>query len=194
MKLVIGVAGERYAGKGTFVRTLEELVKPYSFGQISYEEILRNLLRFVFVKPPQNNFPKLATELERHYGKGTITATLRDRMLSCSFDVLVFNGLRFQADAEMIKENFSPHLLVYVTANVSLRWERSRQVGAKNAEEEVSFEQFLAEERSYAEGSVPELGAGPDFIKIVNEGTAENLRRKVVAFYERCVRKWLAGS
>ncbi len=194
MKLVIGLAGERYAGKTTFVRILEELVKPRVFGQISYEEILRNLLRFVFTKPPQSDFPKFAAELEGHYGKGTITTTVRDSMLKASFDVMVFNGLRFNGDAEMIKDNFSPYLLVYVTAEVNIRWGRSRKPGARDGGDDVTFEQFLADERSYAEASVPQMGARADFIKIVNEGSPEDFKGQIIGFYEQYVRGWLEGS
>ncbi len=194
MKLVIGLAGERYSGKTTFVRILEDLVKPHTFGQISYEEILRNLLRFVFAKPPQSNFPKFAAELERHYGKGTITTTVRDSMLRASFEVMVFNGLRFNGDAEMIKDNFRSYLLVYVTANLNIRWGRARKLGAREGEDEVTFEQFLADERSYAEASVPEMGASADFVKIVNERSPEDFRRQIAGFYQEYVRGVLEGT
>jgi dephospho-CoA kinase len=64
-----------------------------------------------------------------------------------------------------------------VTADLKLRYERTKMRKEKDGEEDATLEQFLEEEGRLTELSIHEIGRHAEF-KLNNNGTAEELKKQ----------------
>jgi dephospho-CoA kinase len=187
MPVVIGLIGEKRAGKGTFVKFLPELAEPKKVGVVRSVDILYETLKIWDIEPTRSNLQSLAIIMDEKYGKGTLTNAVKKKIFESMDDVVVFDGVRWPTDVELVR-SFEKNFLVYVTASPKLRWERGKLAGEKAGEDKASFEQFMEEEKAYTEEFIPKIGAGADF-KIANEGTLEDYRSAVRKFCEEKLTK-----
>ena len=186
MPIIVGLLGEKRAGKGTFVKLLMEISKPKTVGVVRPVDILHETLKTWSVEPTRANFQSLFVAMKERYGENVLTNAVYKKIISDKSDIVIFDGVRMPPDRDMVRK-FENNFLVYVTADPKTRWERGKIAKEKAGEDKASFEQFMAEEKAHTEQFIPKIGAEADF-KIVNEGTLENYKREVSRFYEEKVK------
>ena len=182
MAVIIGLLGEKRAGKGTFVKLLKEIAQPKIIGVVRSVDILFETLKIWKIEPTRSNLQNLVRAMEEKYGQGTLTQAVYGRIINDSSEVVVFDGVRLETDLVLIRK-FEKNFLVYVTASPRTRWERSKTASEKAGENFASLEQFMDEEKAYTEQFISKIGAAADF-KIINEGTIEDYRKEVKRFYD----------
>jgi dephospho-CoA kinase len=79
--------------------------------------------------------------------------------------------------------------LFYVTADLKLRFERTKQRKEKAGEDKTTFQEFIEEEAQLTEVSVHEIGKKADF-KFNNNGTQKELEDQV----EKAIKKVLKNA
>jgi len=100
-------------------------------------------------------------------------------------DVIIADGIRMHGDVEPFKNKYGKNFyLVYVTADIKVRYERTRNRKEKDGEDKTTFEQFLEEEAKLTEISIHEIGKQADFT-LNNNGTSEDLIKQADTMMEK---------
>ena len=174
-KIVIGLIGEKGSGKGTVADYLVEKYKAVHFGT---SKILRRTLEDLRLPITRDNLIKLALVLKEGYGPSVIIDSLIQNMEKSDADLIIADGIRMHGDVEPFQKKYRENFyLVYVTADLKLRYSRTKARKEKEGEDEATFEQFLEEEGKLTEISIHEIGKHAEF-KINNNGTAEELKKQ----------------
>ncbi len=171
-KIVIGLIGEKGAGKGT---VSDYLIEKYGAVHYGTSKILRRTLEDIHVSVTRDNLVKLALVLKEGYGPSIIIDSLIQDMEKAQSDIIIADGIRMHGDVEPFRQKFGQNFfLVYVTADLKLRYARTKARKQNAGEGEATLEEFLEEEGRLTEVSIHEIGRQADF-KMNNNGTAEEL-------------------
>ena len=137
-KILLGLSGLMAGGKDTVA---EHLVEAYSFTHISTGDLLRAHVRKLTGQDPDRDMlRRYGAELRAKQGADYLVR----QALEGNTGRLVVSGLRAVNEARAIKE--SGGLIVICTAPAELRYKRAR--GRGRLGDEVTFEQFLAQEQA----------------------------------------------
>ena len=180
MPTVIGLVGEKGCGKSSFFSLLQSSMIDIEFARVSSGDILTNHVRRFGVPPTRENLQKLAVFLDKSYGQGTLTNMVYSAIMRADGDVVIFDGVRWTSDVEMLNR-FKSRFLVYLTADVMIRYERTKARKEKAGEDETTFEKFCREESLPTEVDIPNIGKTADFV-IKNNGSLEDLKTRVAEF------------
>jgi len=171
-KIVIGLIGEKGAGKGTVSDYLMD-----RYGAIHYgtSKILRRTLEDLHLPITRDNLVKLALVLKEGYGPSVIIDSLIQDMEKNGSDIIIADGIRMHGDVDPFRKKYGKNFyLIYVTADIKIRYERTKSRKEKDDEDKTTFEQFLEEEAKLTEISIHEIGKQADFT-LNNNGTQEEL-------------------
>jgi dephospho-CoA kinase len=185
-KIVVGLIGEKGAGKGT---VSDYLIEKYGAIHYGTSKILRRTLEDLHVPITRDNLVKLALVLKEGYGPSIIIDSLIQDMEKNGSDVIIADGIRMHGDVDPFRKKFGENFfLVYVTADLKLRFERTKARKQNDGEGEASLEQFLEEEGKLTEVSIHEIGRLADF-KMNNNGTAEELKAQTDEMMRKVLKK-----
>ncbi|MDO8498746.1 MAG: AAA family ATPase [bacterium] len=182
-KLIVGLVGEKGGGKGTFVDLLKELNPTLKIDRFRSSDILNETLKVWDISSTRENLSKLAVSMDQTYGLGTLTHAMEQMIKNSQAEVVFFDGVRWKTDVKMLKK-FPQSLIVYVTANPQLRYERTKARKEKAGEDKTNFEQFMEEEKAHTEVFISQIGASADFT-ITNEESLEEFKTQVQQFIKQ---------
>lgn len=177
---IIGLVGEKGSGKDTFAKYLQE-ISDKTVAHIRFSDLLKQTLKLWDLPQTRANLQKLAQVLE-DFGTGTVAHGLEKQIRETDAEIIILDGIRWKPDVELLQK-FPEHLLVYITADPKLRFERLKSRGEKDGEAEMSFEQFLKEEKAPNELLIPDIGSEADY-KIENNSSLDVLKKSVQDFCE----------
>jgi dephospho-CoA kinase len=180
MSIIIGIAGETGSGKGAFVEYLKHCVARYIVRKVSSSDILNETLDTWDMEKTRSNLQKLAIAMDKEFGQGTLTHAVARRINETFADIVVFDGVRWESDVDMIR-SYNKNLLVYITADVKKRYERARNRKEKIGEAFASLDNFIKSETVSTESNIPLVGAKAD-VKIENNGTTDEFREMIEKF------------
>lgn len=190
VKLVIGLVGEISSGKATFVKLFKEIAqKKYSVGSETFSNLLIETLDSWYLPKTRENIQNMAITMVNGYGEGTLTNAVFNRVKNRKEDIIVLDGVRWKSDPKMIRK-FPKNLLVYITADLEIRYERSKKRGEKQGESQTSFEKFKKQHQAKTEIYVAEIGKKSDY-KIINNEALKKFRENIEEFYNEVVLKTL---
>lgn len=171
-KIVIGLIGEKGAGKGT---VSDYLIEKYGAKHYGTSKILRRTLEDMHLPVTRENLVKLAMVLKNGFNQSVIIDSLIEDMEKNGSDIIVADGIRMHGDVEPFQKKYRDKFyLAYVTADVKNRYERTKARKEKDGEDKTTFEQFLEEENKPTEVEIREVGQQADFT-LNNDGTREDL-------------------
>ena len=179
-KIVIGLTGQKGAGKGAFIKILDELLPRYSVERVSSGALLGELLKLAGKPLTRDNLQKIPVALEDAFGKGIVSNMVRREILKSNADIVIFDGVRWPSDVQMLRKLNA--IIVYITANPDVRYERTRVRGEKTGENTASFNEFVAQESAPTETGINSIGEQDSDFYIRNDGTVDDLRRQVRTF------------
>ncbi|ASJ00010.1 AAA family ATPase [Thermococcus gorgonarius] len=181
--MIIGVVGKIAAGKTTVAKFFEEK----GFCRVSCSDPLIDLLTHNVsdyswipelpekAEPTRDRLIEFGKYLKDKYGGDILIKLAVDKKRHCKN--IVIDGVRSREEIETIKRLGGK--VIYVEARPEIRFERLMRRRAEKDKTIKSFEDFKAmddaEERLYHTSELKDLA---DYI-IVNEGTLEELRKKV---------------
>lgn len=178
-QMVIGIIGENGAGKGTLIKMLcEELGEGCAV--LSTGRILLQTLASWHVPPTRANMQLLPVVMEQAYGIGALARVMSADIAQSQERIVFYDAVRWLSDVQAVRRSEQRNILVYVTAEKQLRYERLRLRRQKAGEEYMTWEQFIAEEEAATEIMIPVLARGADTV-ISNNGNEANLRMQVRA-------------
>lgn len=182
MKTVIGLIGENGSGKETFVDLFTEHVGKEKVTHLRTVGILHETLDLWKIEQTRKNLQVLAIQMEI-FGAGTLTNALRSRVEESQTDFVIYDCIRWQSDLNLVT-SFPHHLLVYVTADPKIRWERTRKRNKKIGEGKATFEEFLENEKRATETQIKQFGAQADFT-ITNNSSLEEFKSQVSSLFTK---------
>lgn len=182
--IVVGIVGEKGAGKGTFVKFFKELYKGKT-ADIRFSDLLKQTLDLWDIPTTRENLQKIAVVMRDGFNRDSLTHAISQRINNLDADVVLVEGVRWLTDEKMIR-SFPKNKMVYITADVKLRYERLKRRNEKVGEGSTPYSQFLKEERAVNETLIPKIGKRADF-RIDNNGTFDKLRDQVENFKRQLV-------
>ncbi|WP_297522021.1 AAA family ATPase [Thermococcus sp.] len=191
--MIIGVVGKIAAGKTTVAKFFEEK----GFCRVSCSDPLIDLLTHNVsdyswipelperAEPTRDKLIEFGKYLKDKYGGDVLIRLAVDKKRNCKN--IVIDGVRSREEIEAVKRLGGK--VIYVEARPGIRFERLMRRKASKDKTIKGFEDFKAmddaEERLY---HTSELKGLADYV-IVNEGTLEELRRKVEGIIEEVAGK-----
>lgn len=180
MKLVIGIVGEIGSGKGTFAAFVTEVLGPRRAARVRFSDVLRDTLTLWNLPHSREHLQALPVAMSTAFGADALTRAVQKRIEDQRADVILIDGVRWPSDVSLIR-SFPRNLLVYITAEPQVRYERLKARNENAGEAAATFERFLTEGRAENERYIPRLGATAD-VRIVNAGSRDDLHRQAHAF------------
>ena len=177
MSLVIGIIGEPGSGKGTCMRLLSDEAKGCTVLHMTFSSVLKETLELWGVPHSRKNLALLSPAMLETYGSDALAEAVKKRITASTHDIIVLDGVRWSADAALVR-SFPKNLLIYITANPSVRFARLTTRKEKSGEENMTFEQFLSEDGARPEQEIAEIGKSAD-VRIENNGTEQELLEKI---------------
>lgn len=174
MKTILGLTGEKAGGKGTIAAYCRE---KYGASSYRFSDVLFEILRLLDVEPSRQNLVALSVSVRRDFGETILARALSKKVANDDHELIVVDGIRRLGDIETLR-TLPGFCLVYVTADVQKRYERSRARGEKTGDATQTLEQFIAEESAETEASIRDTAALAT-TTITNNGTFEDLYKQV---------------
>lgn len=186
MQQVLGFVGEKGSGKGTIIERLPPFYDRHtSVESVRFSEPGRNTLKQWGIPATRENLQNVVLAMSDHFGDDVLARAVRQLAYQSKAQVIVLDGMRWYCDVKMVR-SFPRSLIVYVTAPLEVRFMRLKKRGENQGEAEMTFEQFMREEQAENEVFIPEIGKRAD-VTITNDGSIEDLSRKIDAFYKEHV-------
>ena len=183
-RIVIGLIGEKGSGKGTVANYLAENYGAVHFGT---SRILKRTVEDLHLPTTRDNLIKLALVLKEGFWHSIVIDALIRDIEASGPEIAIADGIRMHGDVEPFRKKYKKNFfLMYVTAPVKLRYERTKKRKEKTGEDKTTWQEFLNEESRLTEVSIHELGAKADFT-FVNDADAKTLTSSV----EKAMRKIL---
>ncbi len=183
-KIVIGLVGETGSGKDTVANHLKKRHRVNLF-RFSYP--LKQALGLFFDHPAKDDQAWLFDQFQKRFGEDILHRGLRRRIERADDKIICINGVRMPQDEALVR-SYPNSVVIYVTAERELRWQRSFSRGEKS-DDKQTLEAFTAfEEGTETERAVPEIGARADY-KIENTEGLDQLLAKVDDVMEQVIAK-----
>ena len=183
MQLVIGLIGEKGSGKQTFVNFFKEIASDLTIRQVRFSDILAQTLLIWDIPNTRANLQKLAIIMNDGFSTKALAHAAQFNIQSDSAQVIILDGVRRDSELKIVKKQ-KGSLLIYITADVKVRFERLKKRSEKVGEIGLSLKQFMDEEKVQTELEIPKLGARAD-LKMDNNGTLAEFKMKIQEFYNQ---------
>lgn len=177
--MIIGLTGEKLAGKGMFS---EYMVEKYKAKTLRFSQILDDILDRLYLPKSRNNEIALVLALREKFGKDVLAYVIKKDIEKSTDELLVLDGVRYPEEANILKM-LPKFFMVYITASLELRYERALVRKQKDDEKNISFEEFKQQEEAPTEVLIGLLGQHADY-KIENAGDLPSFHKQIDAFYK----------
>lgn len=177
-KLVIGIVGQKGSGKETIAQLIQKHLPPGTIvAHVRSSDLLADTLTLWDLPHTRHNLQRMAIIMDTEFGTGSVTHAVKERMNKLNANVIIFDGVRWQTDADMVR-SFPDNKLIHISAKLETRYERTKERKHKVDEAFADFETFKKEENAQTELDIPRIGATAD-IQINNDGSLEDLENQV---------------
>jgi len=173
-KLILGITGEMGSGKGTIAK---HATTEHQASTRRFSTILRDLLDRVYVEQTRENISTISTILRKNFGEDILAKAMYHDTQNDEHDVVVVDGVRRLADISYLRE--LPHFkLIYVDADMEVRYERIVKRGENTDDTTKTFEQFKKDHELETELQIRDLKNYASYV-INNDGTFADLYKQI---------------
>ncbi len=169
-RLIIGLTGEAGSGKGTVASYLKE---KYGASTYRFSTVLREAAHTFAIPETRENLIRISIVMREAFGENLLAKALAAASAKDTNDLIVIDGIRRMMDVEELSRLPGFHL-VYLTADIKIRYDRLKARGENDGETQMTYEQFLAEEQLPTETSIKEVAREAQ-TTITNDGPREEL-------------------
>ncbi len=173
-KIIIGISGEIASGKDTVAHYL---VNRYGAKLFMFSDPLRDVLNRLHIVQNRENLTRVSGVLRGAFGDDILSNSIAMDAVKDPGRLVVIDGVRRHSDIEAVKGHpeFS---LLYVEADMRLRYDRIVKRRQNADDETKTFEDFRRDHLRETEVGIPELKSHARFV-IGNDGALEDLYAQV---------------
>ncbi len=166
--MIIGIAGEIGAGKGTVTAYIRER---YGAQNMRYSAILQDILARLVLPYERKNLALLAEALRGAFGGDVLSRALLGDITRADARIVVVDGIRKRAELDALRtqEGF---VFFFVDAPLRTRYERIHTRGEKADDATKTYEQFVADHQRAADREIPQFKSLAD---VVLDNSSDNL-------------------
>ena len=176
-KQIIGIIGEQAGGKGAAADIIR---KHYGGHRLTVSNMLRRTLESLHLEPTRENLIDIALVLKKGFGDPVLMEAMVKEVEMTDSDLVIVDGFRMPGDSGPFRREYGDSfILIYVTADQKIRYERSVKRGEKAGEDEATLKDFQSNEAKATEASISEVGERADF-KIENNAGKEELEKAII--------------
>lgn len=173
-KLILGLAGEMGSGKGTIAK---HVVTEHKGSVHRFSTMLRDVLNRIYVDQTRENISTMSTVLRKNFGEDLFSKTMYHDTYNDEHDIVVVDGVRRMSDVLYLKE--FPHFkLIYVEADIEVRYKRLVERGENAGDETKTLEEFKNDHKLESELQIADLKNYANYV-IDNNGTFVDLYKQV---------------
>lgn len=181
MTLLLGIVGQKKAGKDTLARVGKEL---YQTAHIhGFSDVLSETAALWGKPNSRRTLQRIAVAMRDVFEEpAALTNVVRlrvEKSMRGQPPFVVIPGIRWETDYEFLR-SFQNNMLVSVTATPEIRFKRTIRDTQKAGESKTTWEQFIEEEKASNEMLIQQIGARAD-------ATIEN-NFKILEEYETAAR------
>jgi len=173
-KLILGILGEKFAGKDVVANYL---VQAHGAEHFRFSHILDDILKMLNLEISRRNEVDLGLGLRQIFGGQVLGPAIAKKVKESSKSLIVVNGIRMD-EFDVIKALGAK--IIYITAPSEIRFVRYQQRHEKTDDATLDYESFMKQEQGATEVNIPELGKLADY-KIENTGLLAELHEKIEA-------------
>jgi len=183
-KIIIGIAGNIGAGKGTVANYL---VQSYHAHNLRYSHILQDILTRLNLSYNRKNLASLAESLRGSFGEDILSHALIAEIDRVDNNIIVVDGIRKKNELDELRkvDNF---YFFYVDAEIKARFDRLTKRNEKADDNTKTFEEFKKDHESLADKDVPSLRGCADFV-IDNNGNFMDMTNQVSDIMSELLKK-----
>jgi dephospho-CoA kinase len=175
-KIIIGLVGEIASGKGTAAQYLQER---YGAEICRFSTPLRDVVKRLHMDVDRQTMQAMSKCLRETFGQDLLAKIITEDAKKSPANIVVVDGIRREADIVYLKE-IPRFALVYITADMEIRYQRIIGRNENQDDQQKTFEQFVKDHEAETELDIPKLGATVDeACRIDNNGNLEQLRRRL---------------
>lgn len=160
-KIIIGIAGNIGAGKGT-VR--EYIQRKYQAKTIAYSDILKDILQRLHLAINRQNLANLANCLRSTFGENILSAVLEQDIQQQKGEIIVFEGIRKKAELDYFKKKSDNFFLLFVDTPLEVAYQRLLKRQEKVDDQTKTLAEFKKDYQHSADRDVPKLKQWADFV------------------------------
>lgn len=180
-KIILGLAGEIAAGKGTAAKYLTE---KYDGSSHRFSTVLRDILERIHLEENRENMQKVSTMLRENFFSDILSMIIAKDVEKDSHKIIAVDGVRRPADIAYLQK-LAGFKLVYIDAAMEKRYERITRRGENSDDNSKTFEEFKKDHAREAERQIKDLKGKADFV-LDNNGSREDLYRQIDNIIDKC--------
>lgn len=177
----IALVAENGAGKGFFVEIIKKLLPELSIMSVRFSDPLVEILDLLDKEKSRDNLDALGTALrEVFHDQGILEGTLKKRIQRMKADIVILDGLRKEKEIPLVRE--SNGILVYITADQRMRYERRKREAEKPDELGMSWDKFIEQGNAPPQREIRHIGETMADAIIENNGSIKEFESKIQEF------------
>lgn len=173
-KIILGLVGDLAAGKSTISKHLKD---KYGVNSYLYSQMLRDILKRVYIEDSRENMQKLSTLLRENFDQQIMGKVIAKDVQNDQNEIVIADGIRRPSDIVQLQE-LPGFNLIYITADPKIRWQRTIGRASNPGDKEKTLEQFLKDEEAEADRTIKELGKQAKYT-LINNGDKEEFIEQI---------------
>lgn len=169
-KLILGIAGEMGSGKGSIAK---HVVQNYDAGAHKFSQIFRDILDRIHLEQSRENISTLSLILRKNFGEDILAKSMYHDVQNDTHEIIVIDGVRRLEDIIYLRQ-LPEFKLLYIEADIKVRYDRLVKRGENVGDAEKNFEQFKKDHEANADAYIVDLKNYADSI-IDNNGSYSDL-------------------
>lgn len=173
-KIILGFTGEIASGKGT---ASAYLTKKSGAPSYRFSTVLRDILTRLSLPIDRDHMQRLSGALRTTFGSDILSSVIAADVTKDPSVLIAVDGVRRLEDIVGLKE-IPGFVLVAITADEQLRWQRLRQRSENADDTTKTFNQFKLDQQGEAEQQIRTAVAKANYT-FTNNGTREEFYRQI---------------
>jgi dephospho-CoA kinase len=182
-KVVIGIAGMPGAGKATFAK----IAKQKGYAVVVMGDEIREETKRRGLEPTPENIGEVMLQLREEEGPAVVARRCIPKIEKARENIVLVDGIRSLHEVKAFQKRFPSFVLVAVHSSPETRFQRLFR--RRRSDDPEGWETFVKRDQRELDVGLGNAIAMADYL-IVNEGTKEEFKAKILQVLEDVLKKW----